>query len=94
MDLLIDHAKKRYNTQFIFLTPQDTSTIMGSDNVKIHRFTIFYVFIIMLTYKAIESIEQNINYQYTAENINRKILPIMRFNFLIENLSLVFLINV
>lgn len=41
MDVLITHAKERSESQFVFLTPQDISTIQANDIVTIHR----YIFI-------------------------------------------------
>ncbi|XP_045511314.1 structural maintenance of chromosomes protein 6 [Colias croceus] len=36
MDLLIDHALKNKNRQFVFLTPQDTSAVTASPHITIH----------------------------------------------------------
>ncbi|KAJ0182787.1 hypothetical protein K1T71_002156 [Dendrolimus kikuchii] len=36
MELLIDHALKNTNRQFVFLTPQDTSSVVASEQISIH----------------------------------------------------------
>jgi hypothetical protein len=37
MDSLLAHARQERNSQFVFLTPQDTSTIESDEDVTIHR---------------------------------------------------------
>lgn len=37
MELLVDHALKNQNRQFVFLTPQDASSVTSGPNIKIHR---------------------------------------------------------
>ncbi|PNF21805.1 hypothetical protein B7P43_G08450 [Cryptotermes secundus] len=37
LDLLLAHSQQKTNYQFVFLTPQDTSAIQSSADVRIHR---------------------------------------------------------
>jgi hypothetical protein len=36
MELLIDHALKNTNRQFVFLTPQDASAVTAGPQISIH----------------------------------------------------------
>lgn len=40
MDLLIEHALQHRSRQFVFLTPQDASTLVAGEHIKIHRWVI------------------------------------------------------
>ena len=37
MDILLDHAKTHPQSQFVFLTPLDTSNVLKEDHITIHQ---------------------------------------------------------
>lgn len=47
LELLIDHALKNTSRQFVFLTPQDTSSVTAGPNIKIHRYGFYIIYFLI-----------------------------------------------